>query len=80
MPFIFKHERIKTFRDAHDMSLDEMAAKLGKPKQLIGVWENGINCPSMENLLLICNTFHVEPAFFLTEACDTVHANIKETI
>jgi transcriptional regulator with XRE-family HTH domain len=62
--YIFKPERIKTFREAHDMTLEVMAEKMGKPKQLLSVWENGVNSPSLENLLLICNTFQVEPTFF----------------
>lgn len=68
----FVPERIRTFRDAHEMTLEQMAERMGKPKQLVGIWENGINSPSLENLLLICNTFQVEPAFFLVDVCDTV--------
>ena len=73
----FNHERIKTFREAHDMSLEQMASKLGKPKQLVGVWENGVNSPSLDNLLLICNTFHVEPSFFLVDVSDTVDGTVS---
>lgn len=72
MTFIFKPERIRTLRKAHGLSLEAMAGKMGKQKQLISVWECGINAPSLENLLLICNTFDVEPSFFLVDACDTV--------
>jgi transcriptional regulator with XRE-family HTH domain len=72
MAIEFKPERIKTFREAHGMTLDEMAGKMGKPKQLLSVWENGVNSPSLENLLLICNTFDVLPSFFFNSVCDTV--------
>lgn len=71
----FRNQRIKEFREAHEMTLDEMAAKMGKPKQLVSVWENGVNCPSIENLLLICNTFDVDPSFFF----DTISSRLEET-
>lgn len=70
----FRAARIKEFREAHDMSLEEMAQRLGKPKQLVGVWENGVNNPSLENVLLICNTFDVDPSFFFC----TVSSRLEE--
>jgi len=76
MIFVFKPERIRTLRDVHGMTLEVMANKMGKPKQLVSVWENGVNSPSLENLLLICNTFEVPPSFFLVDTFDTV--DVKE--
>lgn len=67
MGITFRPERIRTLRDDRGITLDEMAAKIGKPKQLVSVWENGVNAPTLENLLLICNTFHVGTDFFLVE-------------
>lgn len=68
----FRHQRIKELREAHGLSLEEMALKLGKQKQQIGIWENGVNTPSVENLLLICNTFDVGMSFFIDSASTSV--------
>ena len=68
----FKSERIKTLRDIHDITLEEMAAKLGKVKQQVSIWESGVNMPSLDNLILICNTFDVPISFFVSEVSTTV--------
>jgi transcriptional regulator with XRE-family HTH domain len=60
----FRNQRIRELREANGMTLEEMAGKMGKPKQLVSVWENGVNSPSIENLVLICNTFDADPSFF----------------
>jgi len=71
----FRGTRIKEFREAHGITIEEMAAKLEKPKQLVGVWENGVGNPTMENLVLICNTFDVDPSFFFA----VVSSRLEET-
>ena len=38
----FRFQRIKELREANGMTLEEMAGKMGKQKQQLGIWENGI--------------------------------------
>lgn len=70
----FRFQRIKELREAHGMTLEEMAGKMGKQKQQLGIWENGINSPTIDNLVLLCNTFDVHPSFFF----DTVSTTVEE--
>lgn len=70
----FRHQRIKELRDAHGLTLDEMGKRINKQKQQIGIWENGVNAPSIKNLVLICNEFDVDMSFFL----DTVSTPVEE--
>jgi transcriptional regulator with XRE-family HTH domain len=65
MVYAFDSNRIKTLRETHRMTLDEMAEKLGKVKQQVSIWECGVNMPSLDNLIHICNTFDVPLSFFV---------------
>jgi len=68
----FQFHRLRTLRESHGLTLDEMAGRLGKQKQQLSLWENGINAPSMDNFVLICNTLDVDPSFFFSEASSSV--------
>ena len=68
----FRPTRITELREAHSITAEEMAIRLGKSKQQIGIWENGVNYPSIENLLLICNVFDVDASFFFDNASKSV--------
>ena len=74
----FRYQRIKELREAHGMTLEEMALKMGKQKQQIGIWENGINFPTVDNLLLLCNTFDVDTSFFFDKASTPVEEKNAE--
>lgn len=71
----FRYQRIKNLREAHGMTLEEMAGKMGKQKQQLGIWENGINSPTVENLLLLCNTFDVDVSFFFDSVSTPAEAS-----
>lgn len=75
MSYAFDCNRIKTLRESHRLTLDEMAEKLGKVKQQVSIWECGVNAPSLENLLLICNTFDVPMSFFVYDVSSTIGDN-----
>lgn len=68
----FRHQRIKELREAHGITLEEMAVRMGKQKQQVGIWENGINLPNMENFIMLCNTFDVDPSFFFDDVSTPV--------
>lgn len=70
--YAFDNNRIKTLRETHKMTLDEMAERLGKVKQQVSIWECGVNVPSLENLINICNTFDVPMSFFVYDVSSSI--------
>lgn len=70
----FRAQRLVVMREGLGLSQEEMAEKLGKKKQQISIWENGVNKPTIDNLLEICNTFDVAPEFFF----DSVSTSVEE--
>ena len=68
----FRRQRITALRDRLGMTREEMAERLGKKKQQISIWESGVNKPTLDNLLDLCNTFDTAPTFFFTEVSTTV--------
>jgi len=68
----FRYQRIKELRECHGMTLDVMAEKMGKKKQQLAVWESGANSPNVKNLVLLCNTFDVDPSFFFDSLPSTL--------
>lgn len=68
----FRPKRIKILRETHGETMEDMGARTGKTKQQINIWENGINSPSIENLVLICNTYDVKTCFFFDDVSTTV--------
>lgn len=76
--FEFRPQRIAALRDGLGLSQDEMAEKLGKKKQQISIWENGVNKPTIDNLLEICNVFDVAPEFFFDKVSTTAEETSHE--
>lgn len=70
----FRYPRIKEMREAYGLTLEDMAGKMGKQKQQLAIWESGVNSPSIENLVLICNTFDIDVSFFF----DSVSTHVEE--
>lgn len=74
----FRAQRIKAMREALGMTQEQMADKIEKKTQQISIWEAGVNTPSMDNFLLICNTFDTAPEFFFDKVSTTVEESINE--
>lgn len=74
----FRKERIVALREGLSLSQEEFAAELGKKKQQISIWENGVNTPSIDNLLEICNRFKTAPEFFFDQVSTTVEGGGKD--
>lgn len=74
----FRPQRITVLREGLGLSQEEMAEKLGKKKQQVSIWENGVNKPTIDNLLEICNTFDVAPEFFFDKVSTTVEEGACE--
>jgi transcriptional regulator with XRE-family HTH domain len=60
-------EKIKELRTKEGFSLGEMASKLSVPETLLCDWENNLAIPNGENILKICETFHLDSGYFLEE-------------
>ena len=74
----FRPQRLVALREGLGLSQEEMAEKLGKKKQQISIWENGVNKPTIDNLLEICNTFDTAPEFFFEKVSTTVEEEPHE--
>ena len=60
--------RIRQERERKNMSQDELAEQLEiKSRQTIGKWENGESCPSLDNLVDMCNCFKCDMGYLLGE-------------
>lgn len=76
--FSFRPQRLVVLREGLGLSQEEMAEKLGKKKQQVSIWENGVNKPTIDNLLEICNAFDVAPEFFFDNVSTTVEEPAHE--
>ncbi len=58
-------ERLKTLRIEKKMSQPELAKLVGVSKGMISFWENGINEPTISNLVKLCQIFEVSSDYLL---------------
>lgn len=58
-------ERIKELRTSLSMNQVEFGRKLHVTKQCVSNWENGNIQPSIDMLIKICTTFHVNADYLL---------------
>lgn len=59
--------KLRFIRNLKDLSLRELAEKIGITKMAISNWENGIAQPSKENILKLCDIFNLEYDYFYKE-------------
>lgn len=59
MPNINAH--LKEFRIFRKITQEELALKIGKSKNVISNWENGINRPDVDSIENICKILKVTP-------------------
>lgn len=62
MAKIFNPDSIRIIREAHSLSMDQLAERLGgkTSRQLIHLWESGKHTPSAESLLSIANSLNLK--------------------
>ena len=58
-------ERLKTLRIEKKMSQPELAKLVGVSKGMISFWENGINEPTISNLVKLCQIFEISSDYLL---------------
>ncbi|HPS31253.1 MAG TPA: XRE family transcriptional regulator [bacterium] len=63
----FLGEKLRFIRNLKDLSLRELAEKIGITKMAISNWENGVAQPSKENILKLCDIFNMEYDYFYKE-------------
>ncbi|MGE4572670.1 MAG: helix-turn-helix transcriptional regulator [Candidatus Izemoplasmatales bacterium] len=51
--------KITLLRNASNTTSKEFATKLGVSSSSLRNWEKGNNLPTLENVVKICNTFHI---------------------
>lgn len=71
----WKASRLKVLRESLGLTQEQVAVKTGKKVQQISIWENGVNKPTIDNLLEICNALETAPSFFF----DDVSTLVEET-
>lgn len=54
-------ENIKKFRLASKLTQEDLAAKIGKTKNVISNWERGDNKPDADTIEGICHIFNITP-------------------
>ena len=55
------NENIRKFRVFRQITQADLASKLGKTKNVISNWENGLNSPDPDTIETICNILKVTP-------------------
>ena len=58
-------ERLKLLRVEKKLSQPELAKLVGVSKGMISFWENGINEPTISNLIKLCQIFDVSSDYLL---------------
>jgi len=58
-------ERLKVLRTDRNLSQPELAKLIGVSKGMISFWENGINEPTITNLLKLSQIFDVSADYLL---------------
>jgi transcriptional regulator with XRE-family HTH domain len=52
-------ERLRSLRQSHDLTLEQLANELKLVKQTIGNWEKGVRAPSLEASIALAEYFNV---------------------
>ena len=64
----FKGERILLAREANNVTLAELARKIGVSHAQLSQWERGKILPGQDSLLKICNELKTPPKFFYVQS------------
>ena len=62
----FSRDRLRAFREFHQLSHKDFADQIGKSRSAVINWENGKGSPSALDLDHISSVFDVEPVSFWT--------------
>ncbi|TWT16423.1 XRE family transcriptional regulator [Streptococcus sp. sy010] len=62
---------VKEYRTANNLTMEQLADKIGKTKSTISKWEKGTRSPKIQEIEEIANFFNVEPAIMMFGAITT---------
>jgi transcriptional regulator with XRE-family HTH domain len=62
--------RIRTAREARDITQQQLADMIGATKQQVSAWEQGSSGITSLSLIKICNALQCPPKFFFTVNAD----------
>lgn len=63
-------EKIQLLRKREGLSQEQLAEQIGVSRQAISKWEAGQSTPELNNILMLCDIFHVTADELLSEECD----------
>ena len=66
-------DRLRTIRDAHDLTQEGLAEVLGVQRETIGQWERGVTLPSASSLLTLSELYHVDVDYLLGRIDQKTH-------
>ena len=72
MIWTFNRDRLTALREAHGVTQDELADKIGTSKQHVSRWETGDLTPSTKTILKIANQFKVSPIYFFAQVSNKI--------
>ena len=81
MAKVFNPESIRIIREAHNLSMDQLAGKLcvKTSRQLVYLWETGKHTPSADSLTLIVNALGLKSMdIFFTDIDQQYISHSKE--
>lgn len=71
-------KRLKYYMALYELSLEQLAKKIGVTKSAVSLWTTGKNVPRMDKVDLLCEVFHCSRVDLLTELPGTNSATIIE--
>ena len=75
---MFFNEKLKSLRNAHDMTQDTLAQKLGITKRALANYESGKRIPKHETLIKISEIFDVSLDYLLAKEDDFISNATKK--
>lgn len=73
MAWDFRSDRIRTAREARDLTQSQVAAIMGITIQQLSAWETGVVKPGQDSLVKLCNALECPPKFFYVDSDDDNH-------
>lgn len=73
-------QRIKNFRESIGLSQKDLANMIGVRSSRLSNWEQGLNRPDVDTLILICKALHVSPSKILAMETEEITCNERHLI
>jgi transcriptional regulator with XRE-family HTH domain len=77
-PLVFRPEAMRELLAASGLKTREFAKVAGVRQQAVSFWVRGCTVPSVPSLVLLCNGFGVEPAYFFRRDAEAAPGVLTE--